>query len=470
MVGSDPESRRMSPAALLRRALPLLFLLGCDNSFEPIQKNDRSFSVFGHLDPSADTQWIRVMPLRSVITSPGAFRAHVALQEVGSGRALVLRDSIFEYPHNVHVGSEGVSVHNFWTTEQIRAGELYRFSAVGSNGDSASATIPIPSDYAVSVVFDTRPGVTDWRLDELRVSGVQSLAFVRVVALIRNLCSRAIKVIPYQIPAGTSDPHTVLVRKSANLTNPVECGRDIVEKRELWIVGSGSPWPAGQEFSSEALGVPQRYSVPTPAGSGDLASYLQTLPGVVTTGDRGGHLFVRGGTPAENLVLIDGIPIYQPFHILGFFSVFPEDLVSSADLYAGGFGARYHGRSSSVLDVRMRDGSRHGYRAAGSASPFVAEALIEGPLGGGFPWMASARRSLVEQTSEALLGNRQPLTFESQLFKLTSVSLPFGRMELQAGAINVYNRSNMFYYDLFTGRRVDQLPFAPYLSISLRGS
>ncbi|HEX9107063.1 MAG TPA: TonB-dependent receptor, partial [Longimicrobiales bacterium] len=78
--------------------------------------------------------------------------------------------------------------------------------------------------------------------------------------------------------------------------------------------------------------------VPVPAGAGDLATYLQTLPGVATTSDRGGQVFVRGGTPAENLVLVDGLPIFQPFHIVGFFSVFPEDLVSSADFYASGFG------------------------------------------------------------------------------------------------------------------------------------
>src|SRR5690606_35192440 len=116
-------------------------------------------------------------------------------------------------------------------------------------------------------------------------------------------------------------------------------------------------------------------------GSGDLATYLQTLPGVVTTGDRGGQLFVRGGTPAENLALVDGIPIYQPFHILGFFSVFPEDLVSSVDFYAGGFGARYSGRTSSVLDVQMRDGNPNKLSGAGSISPFLAEVLAEGPAG-----------------------------------------------------------------------------------------
>jgi len=123
--------------------------------------------------------------------------------------------------------------------------------------------------------------------------------------------------------------------------------------------------------------------IPAPAASGDLASFLQTLPGVVTTGDRGGQLFIRGGTPDQNLVMIDGLLIYQPFHILGFFSVFPEDLVSSVDFYASGFGPRYVGRVGSVIDVRMREGDRTRFATSGSASPFLVEAMAEGPIGGG---------------------------------------------------------------------------------------
>ncbi len=91
--------------------------------------------------------------------------------------------------------------------------------------------------------------------------------------------------------------------------------------------------------------------VPTPAGSADLAGYLQAQPGVVATGDRGGQLFIRGGTPSENLVLVDGIQIYQPFHILGFFSAFSEEILSKVDLYAGGFGAEYSGRTSSGCSI-----------------------------------------------------------------------------------------------------------------------
>jgi hypothetical protein len=150
-------------------------------------------------------------------------------------------------------------------------------------------------------------------------------------------------------------------------------------------------------------------------------SYLQTLPGVVTTGDRGGQLFVRGGGHTENLTLIDGLPIYQPFHIVGFFSAFPEELVSGADFYAGGFGARYSGRTSSVLDVQMRDGNRRGYSASGSVSPFLAEGVVEGPTFPGSRWsfLASGRRSLIEETSPSFLGATLPLSFESQFAKLS---------------------------------------------------
>ncbi len=158
---------------------------------------------------------------------------------------------------------------------------------------------------------------------------------------------------------------------------------------------------------------------PVPGGSGDLVAYLQTLPGVTTTGDRGGQLYVRGGTPADNLVLVDGMPIYQPFHILGFFSVFPADLISRADFYPGGFGARYQGRTSSVLDVRLREGYGGGFRAMASVGSFLAEALAEGPVKGATV-LASVRRSLVEETSGTLLGATHPLTYDSQLFKVTT--------------------------------------------------
>ena len=96
--------------------------------------------------------------------------------------------------------------------------------------------------------------------------------------------------------------------------------------------------------------------VPTFDVSGDLASYLTTLPGIVSTSDQGGQLFIRGGEPSQNLFLLDGIPLYQPFHALGFYSVFPAGILRRADVYAGGFPARFGERLSSVVDVQSREG------------------------------------------------------------------------------------------------------------------
>ena len=83
--------------------------------------------------------------------------------------------------------------------------------------------------------------------------------------------------------------------------------------------------------------------VPTPDVSGDLVSYLSAMPGVVSIGDRGGQVFIRGGEPSHNLSLLDGMYIYQPFHILGFYSAFSSDILRNADIHAGAFSSKYSG-------------------------------------------------------------------------------------------------------------------------------
>ena len=155
--------------------------------------------------------------------------------------------------------------------------------------------------------------------------------------------------------------------------------------------------------------------IPTPDVSGDLASYLTTTPGVVTTGDRGGQLFIRGGEPSQNLVLLDGMAIYQPFHVLGFYSAFPSDLLAGADLYAGGYPARFGGQISSVLDVQSRTGNKEEIAAQGSIAPFVSAALVEGPVLKRFlddvSFIGSARASVVEQGASRIVGQELPYTF-----------------------------------------------------------
>ncbi len=120
--------------------------------------------------------------------------------------------------------------------------------------------------------------------------------------------------------------------------------------------------------------------LPAIGGTPDLAQYLQVVPGVIFTGDQGGQLYIRGGTPVQNQVLLDGMTVYNPFHSIGLFSVFDTEIIRNADIYTGGFGAEYGGRVSSVMDITMRDGNKRRFAGKIGASTFVTNALIEGPL------------------------------------------------------------------------------------------
>lgn len=119
---------------------------------------------------------------------------------------------------------------------------------------------------------------------------------------------------------------------------------------------------------------------PAVGGEPDLVQYLQVLPGVVFSGDQGGQLYIRGGSPIMNKVLLDGMTIYNPFHSIGLFSVFDTDIIKSTDVYSAGFSAEYGGRISAIVDVQTRDGDRNETRGKLNVNPFTAKALIEGPL------------------------------------------------------------------------------------------
>ncbi len=225
----------------------------------------------------------------------------------------------------------------------------------------------------------------------------------------------------------------VVTRNVALVPVPAELGEAVVE-----AAGGAAELEAGRQTVRPA----DMARIPTPDPSGDLASYLQALPSVVAIGDRGGQLYVRGGTPSQNLVLMDGLLVYQPFHIVGFFSAFPEELVASADLYAGGYPARYSGRISSVVDVAMREGDLERPRATASVSPFLASVTAEGPLQrGALSLLGSVRTSLVEPIAPVLLGRDLPVRFGDAFLKLTHAQRDNGRCT--ATALYTYDRGRI---------------------------
>jgi len=159
--------------------------------------------------------------------------------------------------------------------------------------------------------------------------------------------------------------------------------------------------------------------VPSPDLSGDLVTYLTTLPGVVSAGDQGGQLFIRGGEPTQNLVLIDGMLIYQPFHLIGFYSAFPANILNVTDVYAGGFGARYGGRLSSVIDIATRNGNKRRFSGEASLAPFISAARIEGPIiPNRVSMLLSGRFSVIEQGASKVIDDPLPYNFNDQFGKI----------------------------------------------------
>ncbi len=115
-------------------------------------------------------------------------------------------------------------------------------------------------------------------------------------------------------------------------------------------------------------------------GEPDLARSLQLMPGVQAGKEGTGGLFVRGGSPGQNLILLDGMPVYSPNHIAGFVSVFNPVPVNYLKLYKGGFPAQFGGRTSSVLDIRMRDGNMQKHSGSYSYGTITGNFCYEGPI------------------------------------------------------------------------------------------
>ena len=125
----------------------------------------------------------------------------------------------------------------------------------------------------------------------------------------------------------------------------------------------------------------------------DLLRSLQTLPGILPLSDFSSALYVRGGTPDQNLYMIDGTDVYNPEHAFGIFSTFNTDAVKQVELSKGGFGAEYGGRLSSVLNVTNLDGNREEFEGSASISLLSAKTTLQAPLGRRGSLSGSIRRT-----------------------------------------------------------------------------
>ncbi|HMO32301.1 MAG TPA: TonB-dependent receptor [Lacibacter sp.] len=145
------------------------------------------------------------------------------------------------------------------------------------------------------------------------------------------------------------------------------------------------------------LSMNQIKSVPAFAGEVDPLKVLQLLPGVRNAGEGNSGLYVRGGGPDQNLVLLDDAVVYNPGHLFGFFSVFNSDALKNVSLTKGGMPANYGGRISSVVDVAMKDGNNKQFQAEGGIGTISSRLSLQGPLvKEKASYMISARRTYID--------------------------------------------------------------------------
>jgi len=130
----------------------------------------------------------------------------------------------------------------------------------------------------------------------------------------------------------------------------------------------------------------------------DLFRSLAMLPGVVSVSDFTSALYIRGGTMDQNLILLDGVTVYNPYHLMGFFSTFILESLKGAELYTGGYPARYGGAISSVLDVEMKAGNSERIAGYGEIGLLTSKLVVEGPLpwGAKGSWLAAGRRTYID--------------------------------------------------------------------------
>lgn len=134
------------------------------------------------------------------------------------------------------------------------------------------------------------------------------------------------------------------------------------------------------QMSTAEISMVEAKKLPALFGEVDIIKSLQLKPGVSSGSEGSSGIYVRGGGPDQNLVLLDNTVLYNPSHLFGFFSTFNSDAVKNVQLYKGGFPAQYGGRLSSVIDVKMNEGNRKHFNVTGGLGLIASRLTVEGPI------------------------------------------------------------------------------------------
>ena len=190
-----------------------------------------------------------------------------------------------------------------------------------------------------------------------------------------------------------------------------------IELQTIEKVGEKIIQENNTDISLEKISVKELEILPKGVES-DIFRSLQNVPGVSTTGDVTARYYVRGGSGDQNLILLNGIELYNPFHSLGLFSVIDPEMINSIEFYKGGFTSEYTGRLSSVMRIVTKDGNKNRLGFIGSGSFLTAKGLLEGPIPNG-SFMVTGRKSHNNNVLRKFFNKEDvPIDFYDFSFKL----------------------------------------------------
>ena len=184
--------------------------------------------------------------------------------------------------------------------------------------------------------------------------------------------------------------------------------------------------------------------LPAILGEPDLVKTVQTLPGVQSGMEGSSGLYVRGGSPDENLILLDDVPLYNVTHLFGFFSVFNADAIKNVNLHKGGFPARFGGRLSSVLDIHTKDGNDKEVHGAFQIGLLSSKFSLEGPI-------------VKERTTFFISARRTYFDVLAKPFMEKDEQFGYFFWDLNAKVNHKFNDRHRLYFSIYSGR--DKLGF-----------
>ncbi len=188
-----------------------------------------------------------------------------------------------------------------------------------------------------------------------------------------------------------TDERSITITNSDEHRLVVELLPSVIELGEVSIEATRQEAEA-RRLSAVDLPIEQILRLPSLGGEVDVFRALQLLPGVQAASEISSGLYIRGGSPDQNLVLLDRMVLYNPSHLGGFLSTFNADAINNVTLIKGAMPAEYGGRLSSVVDVTMREGGRDRIRGAGGISMIDSRLTIDGPISDDVTFMLSGRR------------------------------------------------------------------------------